>query len=129
LRSFPGLPSNKRCPLATKEEVEERLNELIDRLGQNDEAAREIGRSLPDPRILVLHITDLDVWFSTELAEGKLSSLSEGQPDNAHIRIRADSDDLVGLIEGGGNLLSAITSGRVRIKASFSDLLALRRLG
>jgi len=35
----------------------------------------------------------------------------------------------VGLIEGGENLLSAIASGRVSIKASFADLLALRRLG
>lgn len=69
------------------------------------------------------------MWFWTELVEGKLSSLNEGEPENPHIRIRAASDDLVGLIEGGGNLLSAITSGRVRVKASFSDLLALRRLG
>jgi hypothetical protein len=118
-----------RCPLASKEEVEERLNELIDRLGQSEEAAREIGRSLPDPRTLALHITDLDIWFWTELAEGKLSPLNEGEPEEPHIRIRAASDDLVGLVESGGNLLSAIASGRVRIKASFSDLLALRRLG
>lgn len=109
--------------------VEERLGELIDRLGDSDEAAREIGRSLPDPRILALHVTDLDVWYWTELADGKLSPLAEGEPDESHIRVRATSDDLVGLIEGGGNLLSAVTSGRVRIKASFSDLLALRRLG
>jgi len=105
------------------------LGELIDRLGQSDEAAQEIGRSLPDPRILALHITDLEVWFWTELAEGKMSPLNEGRSDEAHIRIRAASDDLVGLIEGGGNLLSAIASGRVSIKASFADLLALRRLG
>ena len=115
--------------LASKEEVEARLNELIDRLGQSDEAAREIGRSLPDPRTLALHITDLGAWYWTELVDGKLSPLHEGEPEDPHIRIRAASDDLVGLIEGGGNLLSAVTSGRVRIKASFSDLLALRRLG
>ncbi|MGH2692573.1 MAG: hypothetical protein ACRDHM_08740 [Actinomycetota bacterium] len=124
-----SLPSEQRCLLASKEEVEERLNELIDRLGQSDEAAHEIGRSLPDPRTLALHITDLDVWFWTELVEGRLSPPREGQPEEAHIRIRATSDDLIGLIEGGGNLLSAVTSGRVRIKASFSDLLALRKLG
>lgn len=114
--------------MASKEDVEERLRDLIDRLGTNEEAAREIGRSLREPRVLALHITDLDTWFWTELAEGRLSPLREGEPQEAHIRIRASSDDLVGLIEGGENLLSAVASGRVHIKASFSDLLALRRL-
>jgi hypothetical protein len=115
--------------LASKEKVEERLTELIDRLGEDDEAARALGRSLPDPRTLSLHITDLDVWYRTELAEGRLSPLEESEPEDADIRITAKSDDLIGMIEGGVNLLAAVTSGRVRIKASFSDLLALRKLG
>lgn len=115
--------------MASKEEVEEKLTVLIDRLGEDQEAARALGRSLPHPRTLSLHITDLDVWYTTELAEGLLSPLVEEKPDGADIRITAKSDDLIGMIEGGVNLLAAVTSGRVRIKASFSDLLALRRLG
>lgn len=115
--------------MARKDEVEEKLNELIDRLAQDDEAARALGKSLPDPRTLLLHITDLDAWYRTELSEGKLSPLVEGEPNGADIRIIASSDDLIGMIEGGVNLLAAVTSGRVRIKASFSDLLALRKLG
>jgi predicted lipid carrier protein YhbT len=129
LRSLPRHPLITRCPLASKEEVERRLQELIDRLGESDEAAREIERSLPNPRTLALHVSDLDVWFWTELGGGSVAKLTEGHPEDPNIRISGDSDDLVALIEGGGNLLSAIASGRVRIKASFSDLLALRRLG
>ncbi|MGH2711138.1 MAG: SCP2 sterol-binding domain-containing protein [Actinomycetota bacterium] len=115
--------------MASKEKVEEHLNKLIARLQQNDEAADALGKSLPTPRTLLLHITDLDVIYSTVLSEGRLSPLEEGDPGEAEIRIIADSDDLIGMIEGGVNLLAAVTSGRVRIKASFSDLLALRKLG
>ena len=114
--------------MATKEEVEARLGELIDRLGQNEEAARAVRRSLPDPRILALHVTDLDLRYWTELAAGRLAPLERGEPEEAHIRITAGSDDLVGLVEGGVSLFSAYASGRIRIEASFSDLLKLRKL-
>ncbi len=114
--------------MATKEEVEARLGELIDRLGENEEAARAIGRSLPDPRILALHVTDLDLRYWTELAAGRLAPLEHGEPEEAHIRITTSSDDLVGFVEGGVSLFSAYASGRIRIEASFSDLLKLRKL-
>lgn len=114
--------------MASKEEVEARLGELIDRLGRNEEAARALGRSLPDPRILELHVTDLDLRYWTELSGGTLGPLQHGEPDDAQIRIATASDDLIGFIEGGTSLFSAYTSGRIRIEASFSDLLRLRKL-
>jgi hypothetical protein len=114
--------------LASKEEVEARLGELIDRLGENEEAARAIGRSLPDPRILALHVTDLDLRYWTELVAGRLTPLETGEPAEVHIRITTSSDDLVGFVEGGVGLFSAYASGRIRIEASFSDLLKLRKL-
>lgn len=114
--------------MASKEEVEARLGELIDRLGENEEAARAIGRSLPDPRILTLHITDLDLHYWSELIGGRLASLELGEREEADIRITTSSDDLVGFVEGGVSLFSAYASGRIRIEASFSDLLKLRKL-
>lgn len=114
--------------MASKEEVEERLGELIDRLGENEEAARAIDGSLTESRILTLHVTDLNARYWTELAGGRLSPLVEGEPEVAHIRLSVESDDLLGLLDGGGNVLNAFVSGRVHIKASFSDLLKLRRL-
>ncbi len=114
--------------MASKEEVEARLGELIDRLGQNEEAARALGRSLPDPRILELHVTDLDVRYWTELSEGRLGPLRDGEHDDAHIRISTGSDDLIEFVDGGVSLFSAYASGRIRIEASFSDLLKLRKL-
>lgn len=114
--------------MASKEEVEERLRALIDRLGTNDEAARALERSLPDPRILELHVTDLDARYWTELAGGRLGSLHEGAPEEAHIRISTSSDDLIGFVDGGASLFSAYVAGRVRVEASFGDLLKLRKL-
>ena len=114
--------------MASKEEVEARLGELIDRLGENEEAARAIGRSLPDPRTLSLHVTDLDLHYWTELVAGRLAPLERGEPEDAHIRITTSSDDLVGFVDGGVSLFSAYASGRIRIEASFSDLLKLRKL-
>ncbi len=114
--------------MASKEEVEARLRELIDRLGASDEAAEALERSLPDPRILELHVTDLDTRYSTELSTGRLGALREGAAPEAHIRISTSSDDLVGFIEGGTSLFSAYVAGRVRVEASFADLLKLRKL-
>lgn len=114
--------------MASKEDVEGRLDELIDRLAENDEAARALGRSLPEPRILTLHVTDLDLTYWTELSNGTLGPLTEAQPSQAHIKITTSSDDLVSLIEGGQSFFSAYVAGRVRVEASFADLLKLRKL-
>jgi hypothetical protein len=114
--------------LASTDEVQEHLHTLIARLGGSDEAARELERSLPEPRIIQLHVTDHDTYFWTELAGGKLSEMQPERHDAPNIRIAASSDDLVALIDGGASLFSAYVSGRIRIEASFSDLLKLRRL-
>lgn len=112
--------------MASTEEVERTLEELIARLGS--EAGRELGRSLPDRRTLALHVGDLDTEWWTEIEEGRPGPLHRGAPDGADIRITADSDDIVELVDGRASLFSAYLSGRVRIEASFSDLLHLRRL-
>jgi predicted lipid carrier protein YhbT len=112
--------------LASTEEVERKLEELIARLGSS--AERELGRSLPDRRTLALHVGDLDADWWTEVETGRLGPLHRGAPDDPDITITADSEDLIELIDGEGSLFSAYLSGRVRIEATFSDLLHLRRL-
>ena len=114
--------------MASTEEVQNKLDELIARLGSNEEAARELQRSMPDARVIDLHVTDHDDHYWTELAGGRLGPLHRERHDSAHIRIAAASDDLVALVDGGASLFSAYVSGRVRIEASFGDLLKLRRL-
>ena len=126
-RRFPASPPTEVF-LASTDEVEDKLERLIARLGENDDAARSLERSLPEPRILELHVTDHDERYWTELSHGKLGPLTRGPNGDANIRIAAASDDLVAVVGGGASLFSAYVSGRVRIEASFSDLLKLRRL-
>lgn len=114
--------------LASTEEVERKLEELIARLGSSEEAARDLGRSLPDRRLLAVHIIDHDADWWTALEGGRMGALERGAPEPADITVTATSDDLVGLVDGEESLFSAYVSGRVRIEASFSDLLHLRRL-
>lgn len=114
--------------MASTEEVHERLEQLVGRLGDNEQAARELERSLPDPRVIGLHVNDLDDHYWTELRAGTLSPLRREQHPEPHIRITASSDDLVAVLDGGASLFSAYVSGRIRIEASFSDLMKLRRL-
>ncbi|HEX2029802.1 MAG TPA: SCP2 sterol-binding domain-containing protein [Actinomycetota bacterium] len=109
--------------------MERKLHELIERLDRNDDAARSLSGSLPDPKVLALVVTDLDAAYSTELREGRMGPLREGHADEADIRITASSDDLVELLDGRpGGAVSAYLTGRLRVEAALSDLLRLRKL-
>jgi putative sterol carrier protein len=114
--------------MASRTEVEQRLSELIARLNTSDEGARSLADTLPERRTLAVHVTDLDAHYWTVLESGRMGPLEEGPSDEAEIRIRAPADVLVDLIDGRGSLFSAYLSGRVRIDASMSDLLRLRKL-
>jgi predicted lipid carrier protein YhbT len=115
--------------VASRTEVERKLHELKERLDASDEGARTLGGSLPEARVLALRVNDLDAEFWTELRGGRMGPIHEGSAEQAHIRIRADSDDLVQLIDGpAGGLFSAYLGGRLRVDASLSDLLRLRKL-
>jgi predicted lipid carrier protein YhbT len=114
--------------LASSEEVERHLRDLIARLGRSDDGARELGTALPERRVLALRISDLGADYWTELRGGRLGELRQGSPPDVDIRMTASSDDLVDLVEGKGSLFSAYLSGRVRVDASVSDLLRLRKL-
>jgi predicted lipid carrier protein YhbT len=115
--------------LATKKLVEEKLLELIGRLDEADEnVAGSLADALPDSKVLEVYVPDLDERFWTEMAGGRLSDLQEGHPPRSDIKITVDSDDLIDLVDGRGNLFSKYLSGHVRIDASVSDLMRLRRL-
>jgi hypothetical protein len=115
--------------VATKRQVERKLKELITRL---DQAGGEVRGSLadviPDSRIIEVVVPDVGVSYWTELSGGSMGPLHEGIPVQAEIRIHVASDDLIELVDGRRSLFSAYLAGQVRIDASFSDLLRLRKL-
>jgi len=114
--------------VATETQVEAKLQELIKRLEGDDGARDSFSSSLPEPRVVALEITDLGAGYWTELAAGRMSELHSGLPDRWDIRVRAGSDDLVALVDGHRSLFSAVVSGQVKVDASITDLMRLRKL-
>ena len=115
--------------MSTKKQVKAKLQEMVARLDEaGDSVHADLARAMPHPKTIQIDVTDLEVSFWTELAEGRMSELEEGEAQDVDIRMRAKSDDLVAMIDGELGLMSSFLSGRVRVDASLSDLLALRKL-
>ena len=116
--------------MATKRQVERKLRELIERLDQAPDGAREsLAEALPEPRVIEVIIPDLDGVYWTELSAGRMKGLHPGpSAREAEIKVRVSSDHLVDLVDGNRSLFSSFLGGQVKIEASFSDLLRLRKL-
>lgn len=116
--------------MATRQQVERKLRELIGRLDSADGYVRgSLADSLPDPRVVEVVVTDLGCSYWTEMAEGRMGKLRRGPPPRqAEIRIHVPGDHLIDLVDGHTSLFTSYIGGQVRIEASFSDLLRLRKL-
>jgi SCP-2 sterol transfer family len=115
--------------VATRKQVESKLRELIERLDSADEEVRrDLSRAISDRRIVQMDVSDLNASFWTDLDDGSMGPLRRGSAPNPHIRVIADSDDLIDLIDGNRNLFSSYLAGHIKVQASLSDLLTLRRL-
>jgi putative sterol carrier protein len=117
--------------MTTKKQIKTKLQTMIDRLGGADEQWHQtLAKALPGTKTIQIDVTDLECSFWTELADGHMGELQEGDaPKKVDIRMRAKSDDLIAMIDGELGLMSSFLSGRVRVDAPLSDLLALRKLG
>jgi SCP-2 sterol transfer family len=128
----PRLPDTRQAvqhEMATKKQVKAKLQVMIDRLDGADEKWHDnLARALPGTKTIQIDVTDLECSYWTELTAGAMSELREGEAPKVDIRMRAKSDDLVAMVDGELGLMSSFMSGRVRVDASLSDLLALRKL-
>jgi hypothetical protein len=113
--------------MASVEECRAALAKLAASMSSADD---ETKRNMLD-RTVSCHMSDLDVTFGRP-AGGQLVDITEhpgGPPaDKAQIGLAMTSDDLVTLTDGKLPFLSAWLSGRVKVDASFRDLLRLRTL-
>ncbi|HMC36975.1 MAG TPA: SCP2 sterol-binding domain-containing protein [Actinomycetota bacterium] len=115
--------------MATKTQVESKLREMIGRLAGADAGIQNnLAKALPDGRVIQIDVTDLDACYWTGLSEGRMGKLQRGEASDPDIRMRTSSDDLVAMVDGELGLVKSYLSGRIRIEASLSDLLALRKL-
>ncbi|MEU6848184.1 SCP2 sterol-binding domain-containing protein [Streptomyces sp. NPDC046716] len=114
--------------MATIEECREALGRLADNMAGAD---GDVRAAVALDRSLSCHIRDLDTTFSGRLEDGRITVLGTrpGPPaEKAQIRLAMTGDDLVAMVDGRLNFAKAWASGRVKLEASFRDLLRLRTL-
>jgi hypothetical protein len=115
--------------VATKDECAAALDRLAAKLGELD-GERRANNSLE--RTVSCTVPDLAVAFHGRLKEARLLDViaydDPSRLPNAQIRLTIPSDDLPALVDGRLNFLQAWTSGRIKVSASFGDLLRLRKI-
>lgn len=111
--------------MATVDECRAALQRLAARLAAN---AAEAQEKIDFDRSLACRVTDLDMAFHGQLQGGQINGLTDGDDPRAKIKLTATSDDLVALVDGQLHVMSAWTSGRIKIEAGVFDLLKLRKL-
>lgn len=111
--------------MATVEEVELILDDLLVRLGELDANARAL---MPSRRTVEARCPDLDLVRHAVWRDGRLELLDQPPSRRADIRIAVDSDDLLALHHGELTFSRAYASNRVRLDASMTDLLRLRAI-
>jgi hypothetical protein len=127
-QTLPRRPAVPSITMATMEECRSALDKLSDNLAG---AHGEVRTAAGFDRSLSCHITDLDLTFRGELVGGRIEvadTVPGPPPDVAQIGLAMTGDDLVALVDGELNFARAWASGRVKLDASFRDLLRLRSL-
>jgi hypothetical protein len=114
--------------MATMEQCRTALDQFS---GNLSKAPGDVRRAAAMDRSLTCWITDLDVTFTGRLRDGTIQDVTDapGPPkERAEIRLALSGDDLVDMVEGRLNFAHAWATGRVKLEASFRDLLRLRTL-
>ncbi|MEV7217956.1 alkyl sulfatase C-terminal domain-containing protein [Kitasatospora cineracea] len=110
----------------------EECRTALEQLSRNLAAANgDVQKAAALDRSLSCHLTDLGLTFTGRLAGGQLTGITEtpGPPAaKADIRLTTTGDDLVALVGGTLPFPTAWATGRLKLDASFRDLLRLRTL-
>jgi hypothetical protein len=113
--------------VATKDQVSRAIERLMARLDGNEANVRS---AIPGRKVMGCRVLDLDaIWYSV-IDNGHVSPPTETPPpgEPVSVLLKVNSDDLIDLVEERTSFMSAFFSGKVRVDASFTDLLRLRTL-
>jgi hypothetical protein len=113
--------------MATAEECRTALEALAGRLSEVDPQKR--AAILAD-RTLSCTVTDLGVTFVTKLGPDGASPVTEASPGDppAQVRFSAASDELLAISGDPKRFVRSWLSGKVKVNASLTDILRLRKL-
>ncbi|MFC7330574.1 SCP2 sterol-binding domain-containing protein [Marinactinospora rubrisoli] len=115
--------------MASIEECRAAIDRVSDRILELDEERR---RKHIVERSVSVKVSDLDTVFDMRLTLNGLVDVSQRADgaggSRAQVGITADSDDLVDMAEERLDFGKALLSGRVKLDASFGDMMRLRKL-
>ncbi|WP_067965265.1 SCP2 sterol-binding domain-containing protein [Nocardiopsis trehalosi] len=115
--------------MSSVEECRAAIGKVSDRIMKVDEADR---RKHLVERTVSVTVPDLDTVFDMRLTRNGLEDVTPraaaAPADRAQVRITVSSGDLVELAEDRLDFAKAMLSGRVKLDASFGDLLRMRKL-
>ncbi|MFF5112333.1 SCP2 sterol-binding domain-containing protein [Streptosporangium sp. NPDC000509] len=114
--------------MATVDECRVALRKLGE---QFDEVDRESRDKHVVERSISCHIKDLGVTFYGHIHHGGLGPFEDLSPDDrrqAEVKLTIGSDDLISLVNGDLDMGRAVFGGRIKVDASFGDLIRLRKL-
>ena len=113
--------------MATAEECRQALERLTAQIADMDPKDREAF--LAD-RQLSVDVTDLGITVLTHLRPDGASPITgaNGSDGPAQVRFSVKSDDLVAIADDPGLFIRFWLTGRLKMQASVSDLLRLRKL-
>ncbi len=112
--------------MATLKAVERAVQELLERLAEVDP---DVRRKYAVERTVACRVRDLDIVFLAAFDEdGTISEVTTAERGDGQVKLSANSDDLIALIEGRLSVPTAWATGKLRIDASMFDLLKLRSL-
>lgn len=112
--------------MATEEQVRGALDQIASRLSEVDP---EKWRQHAVDRSVSCRVPDLDLAYETRISTTGLAPFTPSQdPRAAQVRLTANSADLLALASDGISPAKAWATGKLKIEASFTDLLRLRKL-
>jgi hypothetical protein len=112
--------------MATAEECRKALETLLGRI--TGMSAEERAAHFPE-RTVSARVPDLDLLFLSRLGPHGADPVTEAAPGDkpAQIRFTAKSDDLVWIAEDPKRFAQAWLTSKLKVEASFLDLLQLRK--
>jgi len=110
--------------MATQAEILTALEGMTERL-KGDEMKERLGSF---SKKLLFEIKDLEQNYQLEVSDGEVVGLTAGSLESPDIRISADGDTLVGILQGEINAMSAFMGGKIQVDAPLPDLLKLQQI-
>lgn len=108
--------------------VEECVKRMEEGFWRRYNASEELRRKLEGKtRVIQLALTDgHGYWF--HIVEGKLTGVQHGMHARPDATVAVSKHDLLAVFNGELKAMQAYLTGKVRVKASFSDMLFAKSL-